>query len=1410
MRAVGIFVVFLLCRPLVPGGEKPLLNKTSARIFHFHPKHSLPVQFPSAASNKNTIDTAQLKQSDWYATVTKNIEESEYEIQPARGNEYSAPNLKQNLQSVFSPDHFRLQPGNNDVEHWELDLKTEGVYAGKEKLFSTRQRAVPFIEKNKISFHHGNDFTIEYINNENGVRQNFIINKTPPGNPETINLKLETNENWYVNKVHSKEIHFARRKGNEWDKKIVYNDLKVWDATNKELDASFSVEGNEISINVNTAGAVYPITIDPLSTSPNTSLAVGVSGDYFGISVASAGDVNKDGYSDVIVGAHQYPSGKGKAYLFEGSSTGISATAVDTLVGAASGDKFGYSVSSAGDINGDGYSDVIIGAYGVSSGLGAAYVYLGSSGGLVTPASFTLSGLVGGGNFGISVACAGDVNGDGFSDVIVGAQVVNSSTGALYLYCGSSTGIPTTPTEIIPGVNSSSSFGNSVAGAGDVNGDGYSDVIVGAPNDSGNVGAAYIYFGSALPTPFLVTPSVQLSGITAGDYFGISVSSAGDVNGDGYADFIVGAPQRNSSFGAVYVYLGSSGTISTSPVTTLNGTASGSFGVSVACAGDVNGDGYSDIIIGANTLNTATGAIYLYQGSSTGISTTASQTINGLAISTAFGISVVSAGDVNGDGYSDIIIGAPNTSTNTGAAYVYHGSPSGISSTGAVTLNGLAAGDTFGTVACAGDVNADGYSDVIIGADQFYSGVTHVGVAYLYLGSSTGLPTTASQTLTGFVAGGYFGESVSCAGDVNGDGYSDVIIGAPQANSSMGAAYLYTGGPGGLTFSITLPGITSNGQFGVSVAGAGDIDGDGYADIIVGAYAAFSGLGAAYIYMGTNTGLSTTPTLTLNGNTPGESFGVSVACAGDVNGDGFSDVIVGAWQYSTAEGRAYVYHGSQAGLSSSPNEILEITTGISGDQFGVCVASAGDVNGDGYGDVIVGAHGVSSVRGAAYIFLGSSSGTAVFPATTLNGISSNDEFGISVSCAGDVNGDGYSDVIVGAPGVSSGKGAAYIFNGGSSGLSSTPSATLNGVSASDGYGQRISWPGDINGDGFSEVIAGAEGVNSSTGAAYFYYGNSVNGLRNNLRLYNADTVTPINHASIYDPNLFGAGLYAKSFLGRQNGKMVWETEKNGVAFSGNPITNSVSYTLYQTDSSDLGLTGRELKSVIAKQSPSKATYIRARVKYDRATAITGQVYGPWRYPESFLRGIRDIGAVALPLKFISFTAVRQNEEAILHWVTTNETSGTVYEVQRSNDGIHFAVLTTVAANNPGQSDYQWTDQHINPGKNFYRIRAADNNTAIYSDTRMLNFSVTMSLYAFPNPAKAFQSLAIRDENIRAGEQVDIKFLNQAGQLGYENNMIAGENGKISIRIPGLPAGIYYLRISLKAEGIINNGTLIIE
>ncbi|GAF96313.1 unnamed protein product, partial [marine sediment metagenome] len=274
--------------------------------------------------------------------------------------------------------------------------------------------------------------------------------------------------------------------------------------------------------------------------------------------------------------------------------------------------------------------------------------------------------------------------------------------------------------------------------------------------------------------------------------------------GDGYDDVIVGAPEfdidEDKYDGRAEVFYGSSTGLSSDPDWTEDSDQIfAAFGISVGSAGDMDGDGYDDVVIGAHTYDngeTNEGRAFVYLGDETGLSDSPDWTAESNQATAYFGISVGAAGDVNGDGCADVIVGAysyDNGETNEGRAFVYHGCATDLTAIPDWTAESDQPNAGFGnSVGTAGDVNGDGYADVIIGASGYDNGQEDEGRAFVYHGSSTGLSTSLGWTAESDQEGAYFGNSVGTAGDVNGDGYADVIVGALMYDNGIpdvGRAY---------------------------------------------------------------------------------------------------------------------------------------------------------------------------------------------------------------------------------------------------------------------------------------------------------------------------------------------------------------------------------------------------------------------------------------------------------------------------------------------------------------------------------------------------------------------------------------------------------------------------------------------
>ena len=474
------------------------------------------------------------------------------------------------------------------------------------------------------------------------------------------------------------------------------------------------------------------------------------------------------------------------------------------LLGEGEDDSSGRSVSSAGDVNGDGYADIIIGADESSSGgrfrAGTSYVIFGKAGNMfkdidlasnlaTTGQGFKVFGASESDYSGSSVSSAGDINGDGFDDIIIGAEKADYDGGTSYIIFGKANGFGDIDlADDLVSINQgfklydSAAYGNIngplVASAGDINGDGYDDIIIGASVSSAggvylSAATSYIIFGKEsgfsdidLANDLVVTnQGFKVYDAAYNDYSGSSVSGAGDVNGDGYADMVIGAygsdHNGRTDAGTSYIifgkaagfgdiYLADDLAATNQGFKVYGGTTYDNSGSSVSLAGDINGDGFDDVIIGAYGAEDDAGASFVIFGNSSVsdidlandlVSTNQGFKVFGAAPEDSSGYSVSGAGDVNGDGFGDVIIGS------------YRADPDGRGSAGT--------------------------SYVIFGRANSFSNI--------YLADDLAT-TNQGFKVYGAAAGDNSGEAVSGAGDFNGDGYDDVIIGAPEADSD-GRAY---------------------------------------------------------------------------------------------------------------------------------------------------------------------------------------------------------------------------------------------------------------------------------------------------------------------------------------------------------------------------------------------------------------------------------------------------------------------------------------------------------------------------------------------------------------------------------------------------------------------------------------------
>ncbi|MEO1053473.1 MAG: putative Ig domain-containing protein [Bacteroidota bacterium] len=503
---------------------------------------------------------------------------------------------------------------------------------------------------------------------------------------------------------------------------------------------------------------------------------------------------------------------------------------------------------------------------------------------------------------------------------------------------------------LINGISAFDRTGNVVSNAGDINGDGIDDIIVGAngadPDSKDYAGRSYIVFGKTTPSMTSLdlenldgTNGFVINGIDERDYSGTSVSDAGDVNGDGIDDLIIGARDADP-----------------------NG---------------VNRAGETYVVFGKTTPFAASLELSSLDGTNGFV-------INGINEGDYSGISASGAGDINGDGQYDIIIGArgadPNDNMRSGEAYVVFGKADGfgasldlssLDGTNGFVINGTDERDFLGyAVSNAGDINGDGVDDVLIGApDADPNGQTDAGEIYVVFGKTDGFAASLDLSdldgTNGFVINGaneygYASNALSSAGDINGDGADDILIGAPYTGSNYeGEVYVVFGKTTAFSASLNLSdldgtngfiisGIDEDGYLGRSVSGAGDINGDGLDDFLVGApYAGDDGPGSdgsgqTYVVFGKATafvdsldlsGLDGTNGFTINGIDNTDYAGGAVSSAGDINGDGVDDILIGAPYNTGIVGEMYVVFGIQASVPPTVANPIPDQTIIVGEAF---------------------------------------------------------------------------------------------------------------------------------------------------------------------------------------------------------------------------------------------------------------------------------------------------------------------------------------------------------------------------------------------------------------------------------------------------------------------------------------------
>lgn len=712
--ACVIFSILLICA--VPGDHSPL--------------HVPAMQNPDTGLH-----------SSWFAGVAQNITAEEYSVEAIDESTYNATNRANKARFEIGAEGF-IAKERESSDDWQIHFRISEINSGD----LTYDLSRPLVQFNKREIDYAfSGLTIQYINNEDGLRQNFIFGNNP-GNSSELKVSMELQTPLAV-KMNGGDLCFTK----DGITKLCYTDLHVYDAMHNPLPASMQLRGGTLEINADVSHAIFPVTIDPLSTTPDWMAESNQVGAHMGFAVSTAGDVNHDGYADVLVGAIAYDDGEtdeGKAYLFLGGPAGLASSPAWTAESNVAGALFGKSVAAAGDVNGDGHDDILIGAgdySGPEVGEGKVYLFYGTASGATASPVWTFESNQAGAALGYPVEGLGDVNGDGYADVIVGANGYTdgeTEEGVAFAFYGSPSGLPATPNWTVESNNETAHMGHAVSSAGDVNGDGYDDAVVGAWNYTGAVnecGKAWVYLGG--PSGLSTTAVWSMEGTQEGDNYGFWAHNVGDVNNDGYSDIMVAAKRYDDVYmdeGIAFLFLGSPTGPSTTPAWTMEGgNDECEFGDQFGPAGDVNGDGYDDLVIGAHYYTNTQwkeGAAFLFYGEADGLAATPAWVAYGGVAQANYGWSVDGAGDVNGDGFDDWIVGEfkyKDPETDEGAIFEYNGSGD-CTSADMPTVSGS-------SVACPGE------GDVLSVASGSLHGATNW---QWYSGSCGGTPAGTGSSIT--------------------------------------------------------------------------------------------------------------------------------------------------------------------------------------------------------------------------------------------------------------------------------------------------------------------------------------------------------------------------------------------------------------------------------------------------------------------------------------------------------------------------------------------------------------------------------------------------------------------------------------------------------------------------------------
>ena len=1024
--------------------------------------------------------------------------------------------------------------------------------------------------------------------------------------------------------------------------------------------------------------------IDPSVQFHSSQIIVGQNASSFGMNTANIGDFNADGYEDFAITAERENNSAGTVYIYFG---GDNADTRADLVFKGTGDwqDVGRAVSSAGDFNGDGFDDFMITTSNSGTNNPKVELYYGGPNYDIYP-DVTFTADYRSVSFGSRLAKLGDINGDGFDDVAVTNSTINIFLGQ------SEKSTALMPSYIING------YGDTFAFCGDINGDGFEDVLVG----NGGINEAYIFAGGE---NFDVEPDVVFKG-SSGSGFGYSLAGGGDINNDGFSDVVIGASSSSTNgtnSGSAYVLLGNSEIFVSYYLAafgyptnyTFNGsTENERFGNAVAIVKDMNGDGFDEIAVGENFgfLSSGQNKVFIYNGGELLNSTPAHILNSNDKGSLAF--RDITSIDYDGDGYNEVVAG----DYSFDVAFIYKNKFSGSISSSDITF------PFHYRITSGFDFNGDGLDDFLTG------NIFHTYFK-LFLNVNNSISATELYSFSG---------KANFIGDVNKDGFDDILF-----NDNNNFKIFWGNAEGRIEIASIVD--FGNTESYVMTSPSIDVNGDGFDDIIIEKYIDSDNREVIIFYGGRT--LSTEADFS---NPFEENYSVFM----DANGDGFDDLIIKYF------GAILVHLGTPEGISTEANMLLNIGTtnfNISGSKF--------DANGDGFDDLIF--ENVND--GTTQLYLGS-----ITPFSEKLELPFTGSYSL---IKGDYNNDGIDDVIA-----SDGDMAGQIYYGGKN----FPSTSGLGLSII--YEPKTS--GDINGDGYDDIIA----VNSNGLESKIFLTSQIN---SSPRIVSIKDV-PADQGGKVTLSWFKSGFDGTKVTSYQIERSIapigigfaWEVIGNVPASHFNYYSYTAS-TLNDQTPENIGNTYFRITAL----TENNDIYYRSNIMYGHSTdnLAPNQVLG---------------------------LAVNPTPEGIkVSWKQNNESDFKEYKIYRSlEEEVNFDILEVYGTS----TDSTFVDKTPIGKSTYYFVRGTDIHenigvsSSVYLSITGVNESDVLPtefalLQNYPNPFNPSTTISFA-----LPQQANVK-LNIYNSLGEEvaeliNENISAGNHQVTFDASNLTSGVYFYRM----------------